>query len=653
VKYLLTILLIALSSCLVAQDIKKGFKSLEKSEYDKAKEAFQKNLSDDPRNVGANFGMALVLADDQSPVFDIMSAWEYVERIQGRLGELSQEDIDVLSEYFLNTEVRKTSRPVKKKMEIALEAIEARLIKYIREENNLDACYDLLKRYPDFRHYDNVIHIRNQFEYRKYEKLNTLAAFDEFIQKFPEAAQVPKAKKQRYHLAFEEAKTANTIEAYAAYIAQFPESDYLQSAIKLRNEAAFKQAQSKGTLPAFEHFIATYPDALEVSDARVRVKELLYEQAKRIKSMQAFNDFIKQYPDGQYFVDIFNLKATELGNAYVTEFGLQSPAIQWARAFDNNGRIEEGGIVKSTSDGGMVIACTSRDNDSASADAWVIKLDPQGNMLWNKTIGQAFEDQVTNVLIDHQGGIIVVGYTWLSADSASKKGWMFKLAADGTKLWNKNLGAIDIASSALDADDRIYIGGGIAEDSLGMRYAFTTFSSDAKKIGEKHYTGLGEIHSICFIPEGNMLLGGSNWLVGLENKRYLRWDVLLDAQYTITHGISAGGNFLVAGFNDQNMVYGSYSANGAKNWFQNYPKSDSSQVIASVAATPQGQFVVLEQKDEEGKIKVFQANGTIAKVKQVSPALRLESCYCADSRFLLVMNNKDIVLLNLSDTMAF
>jgi hypothetical protein len=171
--------------------------------------------------------MALVLADDSSSYFDIIDAWEYIERIQNRMGELSQEEIEIIGEYFLESEISKdkSNRPVKKKIENALNAIEARLIKYIREENNLDAVYETLNRYPNFRHYDNIVHIRNQFQFRKYEKQNTLEAYEEFMKKFPEAAQIDKAKRYRNQLAFEKAKSQNTPNAYTTYITQFPESE--------------------------------------------------------------------------------------------------------------------------------------------------------------------------------------------------------------------------------------------------------------------------------------------------------------------------------------------------------------------------------------------------------------------------------------------
>jgi len=632
--------------CMVAngQSIKKGFKSLgkDKPEYTKAMDFFRKNLSDNPGNVGANFGMALVYADDQSPVFDIIEAWQYVERIEGKTGQLSQDDIEILSEYFMNTEVRKTSRPVKKKIAIAVEAIESRLIKFIREENNLEAVYEVLDRYPDFRHYDNVVHIRNQFEYRKFEKLNTRKAYEEFTAKFPDAAQVPKAIRSRNRLAFQEVKAQNTVGAYTGYIRQFPESEYLQTSIKLRNAAAFKQAQGINTLKAYEDFIANYPDALEISDAKVRQRELLYEQAKRIKSLEAFNQFIDKYPDGQYFVDIFNLKAAELGTLFLRENSLNNPAIMWARGFDNNARLETAGSVTTTQTGDFVMACNTQENDSAYTDAWVIRMKPDGRMAWNKTIGQAFADSVSQVLVDSKDNVIVLGYTYLSADSSSRMGWMFKLGADGKKIWNKNLGKMEFNSCAIDEQDRIYLGGYQERDSLGEFYAVTTFNADAQMLGEKTYTGKGSIRDILVTQGGDIFLCGSNWIMLMEARRYIKWDAAIDPSLTATAcAVAPTGDIYLAGYNQNKIFYGRYSADGRKIWLKDYSKSDSTQLIKDIAVTSENTMVCLEQTSGNSKMKLFSASGDVLGVKELYGNISLEGIIpSANGSILLVTDRK-------------
>jgi hypothetical protein len=266
----------------VAQNIKRGYKQLEKLDYEKAKELFEKITEESPDDVGAHFGLAMVYADNNSGYFDIVEAWYHIHAMKENISRLTQEEIEVIGEYFINTEVRRTSRPVKKKIDIAIEAVEAKLIKYVREENNLDIAYRVLEKFPDFRHYDNIIHIRNQLEFRKYEKQNTLAGYVEFITNFPQAAQIDKAKKHIYKLAFQAAKSKNTVAAYNQYLNEYPESEYYQTAIKHRNAAAFAKVKQVNTIQAYEDFIAKYPNALEISEARVIQQNLLYQQAKRL-----------------------------------------------------------------------------------------------------------------------------------------------------------------------------------------------------------------------------------------------------------------------------------------------------------------------------------------------------------------------------------
>jgi hypothetical protein len=631
------------------QDIKKGYKSLEKLDYEKAADAFENTLEDDIDNLGANLGLALIYADDKSPLFNIVKSWQYIDRIRGKNIELSQDDIDVLTEYFLNTEVRKTSRPVKKKIEIAMDAIEARYIKYIREENNLDVVYQTLEKYPNFPHYDNVVHIRNQFEFRKYEKMNTLEGYEEFIKKFPDAAQIDKAKRYRNQLAFNKAKSQNTVAAYTTYMAQYPESEYVQAAIKLRNAAAFADAKRINTLESLENFCMNYPDALEVAEAKTIQQNILYEKAKRVRSLQAYNEFIKKYPEGQFFVDIFNLKSIELGSQFIKDQNFTYPDIVWSRGFDNNGRIEFGGSIVESPQGEIFIACNTRENDTSFADAWVLKLDASGKMLWNKTIGQAFEDSVSHILLDSKGNLIVFGYTCLSADSASKMGWMFKLGNDGKKLWNRELGKINMDAFAIDENDKIYIGGSIETDSLGPQYALTIFNSDARKIGERTYTGRGSIDDLLITPDDDLFICGSGWLTLIDQRRYILWDAVVPPDLTATQSaLASSGDFYVAGANIKSIFYSRYSSTGNKVWLQNFDKPDTSLIILDIAAVTNDNLLVLETKNGSSKIKLFSKEGNLLGNKEFFDPAIPQAAVAKNAGITLLISDDDLILIRFS-----
>ena len=628
------------------QNIKKGFKSLEKKDYEKAKEAFAKNLEDEPDNIGANFGMALVLADDQSPFFNIVDSWQYVEKYKDKTNNLSQDDIDVISEYFLNTETRRMSYPVKKKIANATDAIESRLIKYIREENDLDAVNKVLEQYPNFRYYDNVVAIRNQFEFRKYEKQNTLEGYEEFMKKFPDAAQIDKAKKARDKLAFSKAKTTNTVSSYNAYIAAYPGSEFVQAAIKLRNTAAYSEAKLKNTLEAYEAYIDSYPDALEVAEAKQRQQQLLYEKAKRIKSVEAFNEFIAKYPIGAYYVDIFNLKSSELGNRFITGKSINNANVQWTRGFDNNGSIEQGGAVAVTPQGEFVVACNTRANDTSFADVWVIKLDASGKMIWNKVIGQPFEDSVSHVLVNSAGEITVLGYTWMSADSASKMGWMFKLGADGHKLWNRNLGKVEIHGVAMGMDDKVYMSTTDPLDTLPVHYSMKVYNGEAKNVGHRSYSGLGVFNDIEVTPNGDFLMAGSNWLTLMDPKRYIVWEDTVKSPMEITNcSVSQQGSYFFTGTSPSSICYMGYSPQGKRAWKNVYNLTDSTQVCRDIAPIGTNNFLVLEQKADGAKLKSIADDGSVLSVKQTDEGINVLQTKSYKDGTIMLLDDGDLIVV--------
>lgn len=641
---LLTLLFITVTAS--GQNIKKGFKSLEKKDYEKAKEAFQKILTDDSMNVGANFGMAMVLADDKSPLFNIVDAWKYVERYEGKTESLSQDDIDIISEYFLATEVRKTSYPVKKKIAHATEAVQARLIKYIREENDLNAVNEVLKRYPHFKYYENVVAIRNQYEFRKYEKQNTLEGFDEFIRKYPNAAQIDKAKKERDQLAFSKAKATNSISSYNDYIAAYPSSEYIQAAIKLRNAAAYDIAKKQNTLQAYALFIDTYPNALEVGQAKIQQQQLLYEKAKRIKSVEAYNEFISKYPSGAYYVDIFNLKSTELGNKFLAGSQLNNSSVAWARGFDNNGAVESGGAMAVTPNGQIIVACDTRPNDTSFADVWVIKIDASGKMIWNKTVGQAYNDSVAHILVDTSGNVIVVGYTWLSADSASRMGWMFKLGADGHRIWNRDLGKVDIHAVAMGKDNKIYMSESDLMDTVPVHYSMKIYDTDARMVGQRDYTGTGSFNDIKVTPQGQFLVAGSNWVTLMDPKRYIVWEDTIKPPMRITNcSFSLNGEYFFTGTSPSSICYVGYSSQGKRSWKNVYKLTDSTQVCKAASPIGQNNFLVLEQKSDGAKIKSIGADGSVLSVKQLNGGIKVLQSESSSNGTVLLLNNGDLIVV--------
>ncbi|RDC64885.1 T9SS type A sorting domain-containing protein [Adhaeribacter pallidiroseus] len=130
---------------------------------------------------------------------------------------------------------------------------------------------------------------------------------------------------------------------------------------------------------------------------------------------------------------------------------------QWDRTFGGND-YDHLMALQQTSDGGYILGGSSRSNVSGDkseksqgeADYWIIKLNPNGQKMWDKTLGGNFTDLLVSVQQTHDGGYILGGssYSAKSGDkSEGSKGsddyWIVKLDAAGKKQWDKIIGGSD------------------------------------------------------------------------------------------------------------------------------------------------------------------------------------------------------------------
>jgi len=107
---------------------------------------------------------------------------------------------------------------------------------------------------------------------------------------------------------------------------------------------------------------------------------------------------------------------------------------QWSKSFGGAWNIIYS--VQQTSDGGYIFAGRGSD------DAWLVKTDAKGNELWNKTFGGINKDRANFVQIDHDGSYVIGGSTILYGANNSD-GWFIKVDTSGNEQWNRTFGGPD------------------------------------------------------------------------------------------------------------------------------------------------------------------------------------------------------------------
>ena len=588
-----------------AQNTRKGFKLLEKLDYDKALSVLEELRNAEPQNPAANFGLALIYSDDQSPYFNLVSAWQYCRILQENMENLAQDDLEIIGEYFVNTEKRSIPRPVKKKIEYAVGTIEAHLIKYIREENNLALTNEVLEKYPDFRYYNNVVHIRNQLEFRKVEKMNTVEAYIEFIEKFPDAAQIEKAIRYRNKLAFEKAAQINTVEAYNDYIRQYPDAEEYNLALKNRNAAAFSKARSVHTMQAYEDYIRRYPGSLEVAEAKLLQKQLLYEYARKIKTLEAYNEFISKYPEGQQYLDIFNLKSLDLGMKYLSSSSITSSNIQWVRSFDLGGQPATNGTLESLEGDHFMMVTTSRKNDTSNTDLWLLCLDDQGKMIWNKTLGGIFDDQVHNAAVNRKNEVVITANSWTGPDPAAYEVWLFKQDPEGRNVWSQRLDKWTVNTLITDDKNNILMGGYELNDSLGKNYRIMVLNDAGRKLWNRVYSGTGEVMWLGITVDKAILVVGDSWICKMDERGYIQWEYI-PTSLCVYHSatITEKGDCILGGIHENRLVLTKISMDGKKSWDKQYALADSTFLVRKMLTVDTGRTLLLAN-DQHGGIEMI------------------------------------------------
>ena len=114
--------------------------------------------------------------------------------------------------------------------------------------------------------------------------------------------------------------------------------------------------------------------------------------------------------------------------------------LEWSRSWDLDPADRDGGFDSLiASDGTIVVACI-RSMDFGVIGATVIKLDLQGNELWQRSYGQGVVgNEFWDILQDADGGYVLSGVVIHSINPATGRfvsdGWIIKIDADGDLLW--------------------------------------------------------------------------------------------------------------------------------------------------------------------------------------------------------------------------
>jgi len=128
----------------------------------------------------------------------------------------------------------------------------------------------------------------------------------------------------------------------------------------------------------------------------------------------------------------------------------QTPAVEWQKMLGGSA-VDEGKVIRQTADGGYIIGANSWSNDGdvtenyGYQDIWIVKTDASGNIEWQHSIGGSSAEAVYAIQQTTDGGYIVGGETQsndgdVSGNHGSRDSWVVKLDHEGNIEWQRTFG---------------------------------------------------------------------------------------------------------------------------------------------------------------------------------------------------------------------
>lgn len=145
----------------------------------------------------------------------------------------------------------------------------------------------------------------------------------------------------------------------------------------------------------------------------------------------------------------------------------QVPEIDWRKSFGATGD-EIARTAIQTSDGDFLVAgftdsdCGAVVGNNGGNDAWVVRLNPNGGIVWAKCIGTPGNEEVFSMQHTTAGNIILAGIKSVNGGDA----WVFEMDENGEVLWEATYGGpgLDVAHSIAPTSDGGYIVAGMRNE---------------------------------------------------------------------------------------------------------------------------------------------------------------------------------------------
>jgi len=288
--------------------------------------------------------------------------------------------------------------------------------------------------------------------------------------------------------------------------------------------------------------------------------------------------------------------------------------ITWQKTYGKD-NWDEAYSIQQTKDGDYIVAGYTCSFGLGNADVYVLKIDKNGKLLWQKNYGKEYDEKVYSIWQTTDGGYIATGYIW-SSDNTNTEVYVLRLDKDGNLQWQKTYGGKkdETAYSIQQTKDGGYIVAGETESfSAGENDAYVLKIDKngnlqwQKNFGKSSYDAA---HSIQQVADGGYIVaadtfplraGGYDvYVIKLDENGNLQWqttyggskgEIAYSIQQTKDGGYIVAGGTYSFGTGNEDVYVLKLDENGNLQWQKTYGGEDR-DFAYSIQQTKDGGYIV-------------------------------------------------------------
>jgi uncharacterized delta-60 repeat protein len=363
-------------------------------------------------------------------------------------------------------------------------------------------------------------------------------------------------------------------------------------------------------------------------------------------------------PDGNYFVAASTLKpGGRVNDIWIFKMDAQGQFL-WTHTYGDREFEDWLGNVQETQDGCYLVTGSTESKGAGDKDIWVLKLDAQGEILWDRTYGGSKSDYAKPTLLTPTGDYLISGYTE-SKGVGERDLWVLKLDAQGELLWDRTYGGSrnDSGTSIELTPDGGYLLAGYTE-SKGSGEAdiwVLKLGAQGELLWDHTYGGNKPDYasSVQLTPDGGYLIAG--YTESISTGYWDTWILKLDAQGEVlwnrTYGgekfdfaksiqLTPNGGYLIAGdtgskgAGKMDIWVFELDAQGEFLWDRTYGGSQNDSE-GFFQITRDGGYILAGKKNEDGWIIKITGTQLLSEQKQREKFTAIKSAQSAQELYLM------------------